>query len=408
MKFYWLLVQLACSTALMVQLGFVIWNGFIRPSVTNTVVEQRNMKDMDLPVVLKICIAPGFDHVALIEAGYLNVYDYFYGYSKYNTANSTMIGWAGHTNTSRPQADVNKILNRVRAHTLEEVVSDIRVYTYTEGIREGLFFPINITEAHYLSVVNYPHNCYTLDLTRNSVVKEHSINALYISFSNFKRPSGKDLSVKVIVQDSSLVCDRNIKDHLAYSEGAEIRLDKMNVRREYVVKIKKTVFVKEDPTKVCQNYPTSDYVSYRDCDDQWMKNGLARDAPGLVPFWLTNDWKKVTTGYLPSSTGFFPFPFGDLFSGDVVSDCLLPCTTVHTETRFSEEAIDDKTQVSLAFSPTVEVTTTDLVKPTLSNFLSDVGGSVGLWLGIGMVQAVEIVINFVLPILSRYRSCRKA
>jgi hypothetical protein len=52
------------------------------------------------------------------------------------------------------------------------------------------------------------------------------------------------------------------------------------------------------------------------------------------------------------------------------------------------------------------VTTTDFVKLPLSNFLSDVGGSVGLWLGLGMVQAVQIVINCILPRIRTLRLCR--
>ena len=42
------------------------------------------------------------------------------------------------------------------------------------------------------------------------------------------------------------------------------------------------------------------------------------------------------------------------------------------------------------------MTTTDFVKPTLSSFLSDVGGSAGLWLGLGVAQAVELVLAYVL------------
>ena len=54
-KWTWLL-HLACMAALLLQLGSVLWNGYIRPSVTNTVVEQIKLKDMDFPVVLKICV----------------------------------------------------------------------------------------------------------------------------------------------------------------------------------------------------------------------------------------------------------------------------------------------------------------------------------------------------------------
>ena len=34
----------------------------------------------------------------------------------------------------------------------------------------------------------------------------------------------------------------------------------------------KTVFVEEDPSQTCRNYPTSEFESYSECDDKYMKN----------------------------------------------------------------------------------------------------------------------------------------
>jgi hypothetical protein len=78
--------HLACTAALLVQLGSVLWNGYIRPSVTNTVVEERKWKEMDLgmPVVLKICVTPAFNLTAIKYMGYDGVWSYFEGMSKYN------------------------------------------------------------------------------------------------------------------------------------------------------------------------------------------------------------------------------------------------------------------------------------------------------------------------------------
>jgi hypothetical protein len=172
----------------------------------------------------------------------------------------------------------------------------------------------------------------------------------------------------------------------------------------YVVKIKKNVFVKEDPTKNCENYPNSKYASYRDCDHQWMKKLVDNETPGLVPIWLADNFEMVTKqyySYLAATSTLNE----NLFDGTFVSDCRLPCTTIYTDTRFisKKTSIEEGSLIDITFSPKVQVTTTDMVKLPLSTFLSDVGGSLGLWLGLGVVQAVTMLIN---GVLSRNWWCR--
>ena len=64
----------------------------------------------------------------------------------------------------------------------------------------------------------------------------------------------------------------------------------------YTVKIKKNVFVEEDPRKSCKNYPNAEFSSYAECDNQYMRERIDEVAPGLnlTPPWLTMDLDKVT------------------------------------------------------------------------------------------------------------------
>jgi hypothetical protein len=306
-----------------------------------------------------------------------SVYRYLEGRNRYN---ETILGWAGHTNTSGVQGSVEEVLSRVRAHTLEEVVKEVSMY--------------GMDNVWYLVRVNFPDNCYTLNIASNPAVKKHGLKELFIDFKDLE-----NRSVEVQIQGSSQACDRNIIAHLLYSEGAEIRLLKMNLARMFLVNLKKNVFVEEDPTKNCRNYPNPDYASYRDCDDQWMKDTVASQAPGLVPIWLADTMETVTIQlFAPNFTN-----FGGMITGSSLSDCPLPCSTIYTETRFIAEHIADDAVIAITFSPSVQVTTTDFVKPTLSSFLSAVGGSVGLWLGLGALQAVEILFNWLLPWIGRFR-----
>ena len=62
----------------------------------------------------------------------------------------------------------------------------------------------------------------------------------------------------------------------------------------------------------------------------------------------------------------------DLVDGSLVSNCPLPCKTTQTHTEFLNDLKGDETYIDISFSSTVRVTKTDLVKPTLSSFLSEV------------------------------------
>ena len=64
---------------------------------------EINVTIKDFPVVFKICITPGFDAKNLKFVGYSSVYNYFAGESRHN---SSLIGWAGHTQEGTVLTDV--------------------------------------------------------------------------------------------------------------------------------------------------------------------------------------------------------------------------------------------------------------------------------------------------------------
>ena len=85
--------------------------------------------------------------------------------------------------------------------------------------------------------------------------------------------------------------------------------------------------------------------------------------------------KWVVDQYVPLLTVFFIFSgvIGELFDGSLVSNCILPCVTTQTHTEFLYDEKTVKTYLNINFSSKVRVTKTDLVKPTVSSFLSEVG-----------------------------------
>ena len=107
----------------------------------------------------------------------------------------------------------------------------------------------------------------------------------------------------------------------------------------------------------------------------------------------------------------------DIVDGSLMSDCPLPCKTTQTHAKFLYEFKTDLTEIDITFSPKVSVTKTDLMKPTLSSVLSQVGfynfserktkfqvgGAMGLWLGLGAVQILEIPGNCLMMVIRKYK-----
>ena len=46
-----------------------------------------------------------------------------------------------------------------------------------------------------------------------------------------------------------------------------------------------------DPANPCVNYPTEEYETYADCDDNFLRTSL---PPGLKPFWTVDNISEAT------------------------------------------------------------------------------------------------------------------
>ena len=86
-----------------------------------------------------------------------------------------------------------------------------------------------------------------------------------------------------------------IEDHRFFSTGdlVEMKNQKMS---QYMVKIRKQVYVEGDPRKTCRVYPDGKFASYAECDKNFMKEKIEEAAPGLnlTPPWLNQNLDLVT------------------------------------------------------------------------------------------------------------------
>ena len=206
---YLLLANVACFIGFCVQFGNVL-DTYVHPTQTTITVTERNLQDSEFPLLFKICFNPSFNTSAVEEAGYTF---FISGKSKFN---SSLLGWAGHTAEGGVQGTVEEMVEKVTLHNPEEVITDIRVWSMA-----NTWIDISIDSVE-LWRLNFPYNCYTLNLSKNYEVLDQGVKQIFFYF-----PLLENTSMELLLKGASMVCDREIKNHKFYSSGADIKFDKL-------------------------------------------------------------------------------------------------------------------------------------------------------------------------------------
>ena len=251
--------------------------------MTNTREETKTLEGRDFPLVFKICIQPSFSKPAAFQdAGYKSLYHYFLGQSRFN---SSIYGWAGHaSNLSGLKSTVKLVYNNISRATPQNAIDYIYLQ-FSDGKLK-----LNLSHNHvYLQRVNYPMNCFTLNLTKHPQVKEHGLQTM--SFY-FKKAKTNITHVQINVQGSHIAGYRDLFDHSFYSTGDAIE-GKTGFLSKYGVEIRENVFVEDDQSKHCVDYPTVKFENFGDCDNQYMLDTCAKE--GVLPIWLVDNFEHVTT-----------------------------------------------------------------------------------------------------------------
>ena len=139
---------------------------------------------------------------------------------------------------------LQETLAEVSDRNVDSVVSNVYVWTKDE---ETIDIPFEHLKAKR---VNYPNNCRSLALNSIPDLEGKRIQQLYFVIGNLG-----NYAIEVQLNGVTLDCRRNIREHSRQSNGDAIRLDRENVSRAYMVDITQRVFVEEDPTTTCRNYP---------------------------------------------------------------------------------------------------------------------------------------------------------
>ena len=207
---YILLVNLSCFVGFCVQLANVV-DTYVHPTQTTMEVNEKDLQDSDFPLLFKICINPSFNHTAIDEAGFDDAYGFFSGTSRFN---SSLFGWAGHTAEGGVLGTVEQMINRVTLyHNPNQVIKAIAIWT-----NKNEFFKLSVDVVE-LRRLNYPYNCYTLDLSKSVKVQEMGVKKVFFYFRLLE-----NTSVELLLRGASMICNRELKSNKFYSSGADIKL----------------------------------------------------------------------------------------------------------------------------------------------------------------------------------------
>ena len=158
--------------------------------------------------------------------------------------------------------------------------------------------------------------------------------------------------------------------------------------------MKQNIFNEDDPSKKCKSYPTIEFETYNECDESFMRKTLENHyPPNFYPLWATDNISLVSSSIILNNRSYVDFA-----DGTELSDCPLPCkTTTFVSSHIATEPSSfNKSSIEITFGNTVMASITDFKKFTAVDFLASFGGSLGLWLGMGAVQALEVAWNLIM------------
>ena len=108
------------------------------------------------------------------------------------------------------------VLDKVRNHKVEDVVKKIR-FDFKNKTSGTLVVPAQLNR------VNYPQNCYTVNLTEVDKARKEIVKTLWIDFK-----AEKTKEVTIHLQGRTLAAKRDVYDNKFYTKGDEMYVKKEN------------------------------------------------------------------------------------------------------------------------------------------------------------------------------------
>ena len=225
---------------------------------------------------------------------------------------------------------------------------------------------------------------------------------LMLGFGNLTAHGVEKLELRLM--DSGLVTSRPLTSFGQYDAGSiVVEESKSNkfLEHHYNVVLEQNKFLEDDNN--CINYPSHSelekFNDYQSCEDAFQREYLKANVP-CKPYWAFGHVDEEPSVCYSNESVHNTVNL--LFVGATVSSCPLPCTTTVAKTKLRFEKVTDAevqeneyiNWIVFYLPANMRVTETLLKDTTFSQVLSDLGGTFGLWLGLGVLQLFQSVATF--------------
>ena len=225
----------------------------------------------------------------------------------------------------------------------------------------------------------------------------------YVDMIVFYFQPDKVSSAEIMIEDRLSALERDNPEAKRGFSGPVIeeKLDKGKYSK-YAAEFSQTVFVEEDPSIRCKNYPFEGLKSFDECDKEQMEAWVV-DKYNFLPFFMAKEEANATVG--PVEVNFncndsaSPEAYAH-FNGYIKSSCPRPCTQTQIKlNRLVAESWDFGPAVEVIFSDKVMVTYNYYPKFSPVEALASLGGSLGLWLGLGVLQLLQLTLAALISLI---------
>ena len=176
------------------------------------------------------------------------------------------------------------------------------------------------------------------------------------------------------------------------------------------VEFSQNVFVEDDPSVQCKNYPFEDFDTFDDCDKEEMQSWVI-DKYNFLPFFMAKEESNATAGPVEVDFNCHEFAAPQAYAhynGYIKSNCPRPCT--QTQIKLNKLLTEKwpHPSVELMFSDKVMVTYNYYPEFSLVEALASLGGSLGLWLGLGVLQLLQLLLATLVSLVDSLMSKKKS